>query len=125
MISYNIHHVNGLYFEILGDENKNREYDITFLDKSESRTLYETKLKVGSWARIDRKYLSDIAVIIKYEGRTIKQINFLDEIKDKKVFISFESKALGDTLAWLPYCAEFAKKYNCKVIVSTLKNFLF
>jgi autotransporter strand-loop-strand O-heptosyltransferase len=32
---------------------------------------------------------------------------------------------LGDTLAWLPYCREFAKKYDCKVVVSTFKNFLF
>jgi autotransporter strand-loop-strand O-heptosyltransferase len=41
------------------------------------------------------------------------------------VFISFESKALGDTLAWIPYCLEFARHYECKVIVSTFKNFLF
>lgn len=125
MITYNIHHVNGLYFELLDDESKNREYDIVFYDREQSKTIYETKLKVGSWARLDRKYLSDVAIIIKYEGRIIKQINFLDELKGKRVFISFESKALGDTLAWMPYCAEFAKHYQCKVIVSTFKNFLF
>ena len=122
MITYNIHHVNGLYFEITDDEGKNREYDITFYNRKESKNIYDTKLKVGSWARLDRKYLSDIAVIVKFEGRVIKQINFLDEIKGKRVFISFESKALGDTLAWLPYCAEFAKYYQCKVVVSTFKK---
>ncbi len=43
----------------------------------------------------------------------------------EKVFICFESKSLGDTLAWLPYCEEFAKKYRCEVIVSTFMNHLF
>ena len=66
MITYNINHVNGLYFEITNDEGKNREYDIILYDKEYSKSIYETKLKVGSWARLDRKYLSDISVIIKY-----------------------------------------------------------
>lgn len=125
MITYKMHHVNGLYFELSGDENKNREYDVSFYDNDAKKNIYETKLKVGSWAKTDRVYLSDISIIIRYEGRTIKQINFLDEIKGKRVLITFESKALGDTLAWIPYCEEFAKKYECKVIVSTFKNFLF
>lgn len=125
MISYNIHHVNGLYFEITGDEGKNREYDVCFIDRKDNSKLYESKMKCNTWARLQRRYLSDIAVIIRYEGRTIKQVNLLDEIKGKRVFISFESKAIGDTIAWIPYCLEFAKHYNCKVIVSTFKNFLF
>ena len=48
MITYNIHHVNGLYFEITDDEGKNREYDITFYDRKESKNIYDTKLKEGS-----------------------------------------------------------------------------
>jgi hypothetical protein len=125
MITYKIHHVNGLYFELTGDGDKNREYDISFFDNQTKTNIYECKLKVGAWSRLDRKYLSDVSIIIRFDGRTIKQINFLDEIKGKRVFISFESKALGDTLAWIPYCAEFAKHYQCKVIVSSFKNFLF
>lgn len=134
MITYKINHVNGLHFEITGDEGKNREYDVSFIDRKgkvegmltdQQVTIYETKMKPGSWSRLERKYLSDIAIFVRYEGRTIKQINFLDELKDKRVFISFDSKALGDTLAWMPYCLEFANHYKCKVIVSTFKNFLF
>jgi hypothetical protein len=125
MITYKIHHVNGLYFELTGDSDKNREYDISFFDNQTKTNIYECKLKVGAWSRLDRKYLSDISIIIRFDGRTIKQINFLDEIKGKRVFITFESKALGDTLAWIPYCDEFSKKYECKVLVSTFKNFLF
>ena len=125
MITYKIHHVNGLYFQLTGDNGKNREYDITFLDRSNNEILFETKLKINHWSRLNRKYLSDISVIVRHEGRTITQINFLDEIKGNRVFISFESKAIGDSIAWIPYCVEFAKHYNCEVIVSTFKNFLF
>jgi autotransporter strand-loop-strand O-heptosyltransferase len=41
------------------------------------------------------------------------------------VYIAFDSKSLGDTIAWMPYVLEFQKKHKCKVIVSTHKNFLF
>ena len=125
MIKYNIHHIKGLYFQITDDEGKNREYDVSFVDRQTNKELYKLKMKVGFWAQLARKYLSDIAVIVRYEGRTIKQVNFLEHMRGKRVFISFESKALGDTLAWMPYCREFAKHYDCKVIVSTFKNFLF
>ena len=76
MITYNINHVNGLFFEIINDEGKNREYDVIFYDKEYSKSIYETKLKIGTWSKLDRKYLSDIAIIVKFEGRIIKQINF-------------------------------------------------
>jgi autotransporter strand-loop-strand O-heptosyltransferase len=126
MITYRLHHVNGLFFELLDDEGKNREYDVSFVDREKpEKPIYETKLKPMSWSRLERKYLSDMIIYIRYEGRTIKQINLLDEFKGKRVFITFESKALGDTLAWIPYCLEFSKQYDCKVVVSTFKNFLF
>jgi autotransporter strand-loop-strand O-heptosyltransferase len=123
MITYKLLHINGLYFELLGDEGKDREYDVSFVDGN--TTIYETKMKKGAWAKLNRKYLSNIAIFIKYQGRTIKQINLLDEFKGKRVFVVFESKSLGDSIAWIPYCLEFQEKYKCHVVVSTFKNFLF
>lgn len=125
MINYKLQHVNGLFFELLSDEGKNREYDITFVDRKDNKTIYNIKLKPGSWVRLNRKYLSDIAVFIRYEGRIVKQVNLLDELAGKRVFIVFESKSLGDSIAWIPYCLEFQEKYKCKVVVSTFKNDLF
>ena len=125
MISYNIHHVKGCYFSITSDEGKNRTYEVSFVDRKDNKVLYKCEMGIGHWAQLDRKYLSDIAVFVRYEGRTIKQVNILEQLKGKRVFISFESKALGDTLAWIPYCLEFAKHYECHVIVSTFKNFMF
>ena len=42
--------------------------------------------------------------------------------KNKKVLISFESKSIGDTVAWAPYAIELMKQRNCKVILSTFHN---
>jgi autotransporter strand-loop-strand O-heptosyltransferase len=127
MITYKLLHINGLHFELLDDEGKGREYDVVFVDTttSKSEVVYEAKMKPGSWAKLNRRYLSDIAIIIKYQGRTVKQINLLNELEGKRVFIVFESKSLGDSIAWIPYCLEFQEKYKCHVIVSSFKNELF
>ena len=124
-MKYVLHHINGIYFEIVDAEKD--EYEVSFEEnlKAGTNVIYSTKLKKGMFAKCSRQYLSDLKIVVRYQGRTIKQINVLSEMKGKRVFISFESKALGDTLAWIPYCVEFAKKYDCKVIVSTFKNFLF
>ena len=125
MISYNLTHINGLFFEITSDEGKNREYHVSFVDRKDNTTIYELNMKPGSWAKLNRTYLSDIAIIVKYEKRIVKQVNLLDHLKGKSVFIVFESSSLGDTIAWMPYCLEFQKTYQCEVVVSTFKNFLF
>ena len=36
--------------------------------------------------------------------------------------ICFDSKAIGDTLAWFPYVEEFRKKHECEVVISTFHN---
>ena len=47
------------------------------------------------------------------------------DLNGKNVTIQFDSKSLGDTIAWFPYVEEFRKKHKCNVYVSTFKNFLF
>ena len=134
MITYKLTMIDGITFELLSDDGKDREYDVTFVDRKgkvkgmftdQHVTIYETKLKPNMWAKCSRKYLSDVAIFVKYEGRVVKQINLLDELKGKKVFITFESSSLGDTLAWMPYCLTLKNTYGCDVVVSTFKNFLF
>jgi len=38
------------------------------------------------------------------------------DLKGKNVLISMGSKALGDTIAWMPYIEEFRKKHGCNVV---------
>ena len=123
MITYKILHINGLHFELVDDGGKGRDYDVSFVDGN--TTIYETKMKKGGWSRLNRKYLSNIAIFIKYQGRIVLQINLLDELVGKRVFIVFESKSLGDSIAWMPYCLAFQEKYKCHVVISSFKNELF
>ena len=39
--------------------------------------------------------------------------------------VVYDSKSLGDSIAWLPYVEEFKKKHNCEIYCATFKNFLF
>ncbi len=43
----------------------------------------------------------------------------------KRVYVALDSKALGDTLAWIPYIEEFGKLHNSQMIVSTFHNHMF
>jgi len=48
---------------------------------------------------------------------------FLEKVD--KHFICFDSKSLGDNIAWMPYVEEYQKKNKCEVAVSTFWNSLF
>lgn len=119
-------YVNGLHFEILNDEGKNNEYLVQFIDKGDNdNLLYELNMKKGMWAKLDKKYLMDIHIVISRNARTIRVIKAKEIFEGKRVFISFDSKSLGDTLAWMPYCEQFRVIHNCELIVSTFMNDLF
>lgn len=46
-------------------------------------------------------------------------------LNGKKVFIKIDSKALGDTIAWMGYIDIFRKKHNCELFCSSFHNILF
>jgi autotransporter strand-loop-strand O-heptosyltransferase len=114
------HFVNGIYFEIVGDSHSN--FKVQFSDKS-GVILYEEIIKCNSWIRLDRQYYTDWNIKVWENDQLVHNEDI--SLKDKRVMIGFESSSLGDTLAWMPYCDEFQKKHDCKLIVATFKNFLF
>lgn len=119
-INVNWFHIDG--FELHLSSNTGHKYDIEIYD-GKNRLLYTTKLSNGMFTKLNRKYFDGIRYKVSFNGYIIKDetINF----KGKKVGISFESSSLGDTLAWIPYCEEFAKQHQCEVVVSTFMNDIF
>jgi len=119
-VDVNWHHVNGFYLEIKSDSED--LFTIEIIDNSNT-VVYKTTLKSGMYSKLSRQYFNGIKYKIYHKERLIKEedINF----NNKKVFISFDSSSLGDTISWLPYCEEFRIKHNCEVVVSTFKNFFF
>ena len=111
------HFVKNPFFEIKGNSNKN--FKIDFFDGLGS-LIYTNTIKSNSWVKLNRQYLTEWRTIVSCDGDIVYENNF--NLNNKKVFITFESKSIGDTIAWFPYVEEFRKKWNCKLIVSTFWN---
>ena len=105
--------LNGPKVEIVGDENK--KYHIEFLDEN-NKVIHEDNITNNMWTKCSRMYYTKWK--IKINGNIVDEFN----INNKRVLISLESKSIGDTIAWTPYAVEFAKKHNCKIILSTFHN---
>jgi autotransporter strand-loop-strand O-heptosyltransferase len=105
------------FLEIKGISDS--DFKVQFLDEKGS-IAYENTIKANSWVKLNRQYYTRWTAKVWQDGELIYS-NTLN-LEGKRVFISIDSKALGDTLAWIGYCLEFKKKHNCEVVVSTFWN---
>jgi autotransporter strand-loop-strand O-heptosyltransferase len=114
------HYVTQPYFEVQGTtQNK---LNIKYFDEN-NNVVYQNELPINSWVKLNKEYFIKWRTTVEENGQLIYDETL--NLKDKRVYISFGSKSLGDTMAWVPYCEEFRKKHNCKLIVSTFLNGLF
>ena len=114
--------INGAKIEVLGDIEKN--YKIQFIDRNTDKLVHETEINNNMWSKLNKQYYIDCLIkVIDLETNEIIEHTF--DAKDKRVYIHFASKALGDTIAWVPYAEEFRKKHKCKLIISTFHNEMF
>jgi len=120
-ITVNTNFIDGAFAEVLTDKISN--YFIEFIDSKNNNVIYSTSVGKNSWARPNQKYFIDWLIRIK-EGKQVIYERKLD-YTDSRVFISFESKSLGDNLAWIPIVEQFRVKHNCRVVCSTFWNKLF
>jgi autotransporter strand-loop-strand O-heptosyltransferase len=114
------HFVKEPFLEIKGTGDK--DYNIKFFDE-EGVCHYENTIKPNHWIKLNRNYYTKWRTTVTRDNVIIYD-NTLD-FTNKRVYIAFDSKSLGDSIAWIPYVMEFKKKHNCKVIVSTFWNHLF
>ena len=113
--------IDGPYVEITG--NNSKTYTIEFVDKTDNSIVYETTIKNNEWAKPNRKWFTNWEINVK--SKTGEYTTHEFDLQGKKVLISFESSAIGDNIAWIPYVEEFRKKHKCEVYVSTFHNKLF
>lgn len=101
-----------------------RMYTVKFIDSRNNNVIFQQKIEPNQYAKANSEYyIPWLITIDDQEGNNYLTYQFSP--KGKRVFVSFESGALGDTISWLPYVDEFRKKYECEVVVSTFYNFLF
>ena len=121
-IRYNINYINGAFVEILG--NSDSLFKVEMIDRSSNKIMYSDELKSNHWAKSAAKYFIDWKIkITNLDTGNVYEQDL--DLKGKRVYISMDSKALGDSLAWFPHMDEFRKKHGCELIVSTFKNELF
>jgi len=116
------HFVDGPFLEIIEDDDN--LYNVQFINKKNNKIEFEINLKSNHWCRSAKKYYVDWLVKIKGIDNDFYYEYDLD-FKGKQVMICFESKSLGDNLAWIPYVEKFRKENNCEVVCSTFNNDLF
>jgi len=114
------HFVKEPFLEIKGTGDK--DYKVKFFDE-EGVCHYENTIKPNHWVKLNKGYYIKWRAVVTRDNEVIYD-NTMD-LTNKKVYISFDSKSLGDSIAWIPYVLEFKKKHDCNIIVSTFWNHLF
>lgn len=108
------HFVEGPFLQIVGGSVN--EYDVEWSTPT-NPLLYTLKQKAGMWSRPNIKYYQPWTVKAKLNGEVKFEHSF--DPRGKRVLVCMGSKALGDTLAWMPYVEEFRKKWDCHLICSS------
>ena len=116
-----LHFVRGPFVEITG--NKKADYKVDFVDNKTGKVLFSSNIGSNCWTKCNIEYFVEWKVNIYEDGNLWYE--HLYNPKGKRIYISLDSRALGDTLAWFPYMDEFRKKYECEVITSTFMNDMF
>ena len=114
------HYIDGPVVEIISGEDK--EFIVEFFN-SEDFCEYRTTIRSNMWTKLNRKYFNEWKFKV-WDGDVLIHEEICNPT-GKRVYVSLESKSLGDTLAWFPYVEEFRKKWNCVMICSTFMNNLF
>ena len=116
-----VHFVKAPYVEIKGSIDS--EYTVKFIDNKTGKVHYSTNIKNNCWCKCSIEYFVEWKIVI-YENDKI-WYEYIYNAKGKRVYIAMDSKALGDSLAWISYVDEFRKKHQCEVITSTFMNHMF
>ena len=115
------HFVRGAFLEIKGP--KQSTYDVRFLDNKTGRVLYTTEISTNMWTKCSLEYFIEWRIEIYENGKLWFQ--HIYNAENKRVYVALDSKALGDSLAWIAYVEEFGRVHNCKMIASTFMNEMF
>jgi autotransporter strand-loop-strand O-heptosyltransferase len=116
-VSITQHFVNQPFLEI--KRNSESDFLVQFLDEKGS-IYYQNTIKANHWVRLNRQWYTKWRTKV-FEGKDLIYNSTMD-LEGKKVFIAIDSRSLGDTLAFIPYCEAFREKHNCTVICSTFWN---
>lgn len=105
--------------------NLNEDYLVQFFNSENNELIKEGLCKSRHRLSSDIEYFIPWRFVVT--NTKTKEIlkDFTLTMSGKTVLITYESSAIGDTIAWMPYIDEFRKKHKCNVICSSFHNDLF
>jgi len=120
----NFNFIKGCFLELLGKE-RDHIFNYQIIDNDTSKVIYEDTLFINHHIKCSIEYYVDY--LLKITNIKTKKVIFEHKFNliGKRVLIEFDSKALGDSIAWIPYVEEFRVKHECTIFVSTFHNNLF
>ena len=121
MLDYSIDFTNGAKVTIKKGDLK--DYRIIFTDNDTKEKVYISNISPGSWSKTNEIYYKNWNIKIIGNDETL--VNYDINLKKKKVLIRFQSKSLGDSIAWVPYVDKFRKLHGCNIYCSTFLNDLY
>ena len=109
--------------EITTDQVSTENFDIDF--KLGGVSVYKTNIPENCWAsaNLERRVPWEIDISNPVSKEVIISHRYDD--RGKRVLVWFDSKSLGDNLAWMPQVERFKEISGAEVIVSTFWNDLF
>ena len=87
--------------------------------------IHSDRIATNHWVRTARKYFVDWQINVYPEPDAHLVFTHRYACRQRRVYIAFESKALGDTLAWFGAVEAFHEAQGCHLICSTFHNDLF
>lgn len=106
---------------IIIKENEIKNYSAEFIDSKISKLVATKEFKSNEIVYGDRQWFTNWEINIYDENKNLIHTDKLN-LKGKTVFIKLDARALGDTLAWIPYVELFRTKNKCNVVCSTFFN---
>lgn len=117
-VSFHVNFISNPFLEIKGISDS--DFLVKFYDEK-NECHYTNTIKANHWVRLNRQWFTKWTIRVWENGQDLVYKYTLD-LEDKEVLITIDSKALGDTMAFIPYCEAFQEKHKCKVTVSTFWN---
>jgi autotransporter strand-loop-strand O-heptosyltransferase len=115
--------VDGPFLEIKG--NVINSYLVQFIDTTTNEVILQGQIQNNHWLRASRQYYTPWKInVFNMDDNTLVFSHHYN-CQGQRVYVALESKALGDTLAWLPMIERFRKNHDCEMICSTFMNKLF
>jgi len=119
-VSITQYYINQPFLEIKGESDS--EFNVMVFDE-ENYCHYQNVIKTNHWIKLNRQYFTRWKTKIFENGDLIYEKTL--DYKGLRVFINFDSRSLGDNIAWLPYVEKFKEVHQCDVVVCTYWNKLF